>query len=75
VHEPVDLFAVLLDELADALGATARVGTDVGDGTAQPDIVSHVVHSIRVFEELVDIGLTNAEAAVEVPSLVRFAAI
>jgi hypothetical protein len=75
MHETVDVCAVLLDQLADVLGPLAGVGAGIGDCAAEPYVVAHVIRPVGVFEESVDIGLTNAESSVEVPSLVRLAAI
>ena len=70
VHEPLDVLPVLIDELADPLGTLARVLPGVGDGATEPDIVSHVIDPSGVFEQLIDIGLTNPKPSVDIPPLV-----
>ena len=70
MHEPVDIMPVLIDEIGDPLGTLPSVRSGVGDRAAEPDIVAYVIDPRGVFEQLIDIGLTNAKPSVDVSPLV-----
>jgi hypothetical protein len=66
------VFAILLDHLSNFLGVQSRLWSDVGDGTTEADVVTYEIDAIRILEQVVDVGLANTEASVDIATVVRF---
>jgi hypothetical protein len=69
------ILAILVNHLTDFQRVQARLRPDVSDGAAEANIVAHEIDSFGIFEQIIDIGLTDAEAAVDIPTVVGFFAI
>jgi hypothetical protein len=70
MDQPLHIFLVLIDELADPLGALTGKLPRIGDRAAEPDVVAHIVDAGGVLEQFIDIGLTNAKPSVDISPLV-----
>ena len=68
-HAP-DILPVLIDQLADLSRVQARARSDIGDRSAEPNIVAQNLHTVWILEDVFDVSLTNAEASVDIPTIV-----
>jgi hypothetical protein len=70
-----DVVAILIDHVADFPRVQPRVRTDVRDRPAEANVIAHEIDTRWIFEQIVNVGLTNAEASVDVATIVRFSSI
>jgi hypothetical protein len=66
------ILSVVFDEVADSCGVLSRLRTDVGNGAAEPDVVTHELGPVGVLEQVVDVLLAHAKPTIEVASIMRF---
>jgi hypothetical protein len=68
----VDVRPVFVDQLFDVPRGLSGIHAGVGDRAAEAHVVPKVVDPAGVLEELLDVGLADAKATVNVASVVSF---
>jgi hypothetical protein len=66
---PSHVLPILRNQIADVFRRLSRIRTDVGDCAAEPNIVTNVVHPVRILEHFVDIDQTYPVFAVDASSV------
>jgi hypothetical protein len=64
--------AVLLDQLANVLRMQPGLRADVSDGATQSHVILDQLGAGWIFEQIVDIGLPDTEASVQIAAVMRF---
>jgi len=68
-HTP-DILPVLIDQLADLTRVQPGARSNIGDRSAEPNIVAQDLHTVWILEDVFDVSLTNAEASVDIAAIV-----
>jgi hypothetical protein len=66
------ILAIVFDQMANLERVQSGLRANVGNGAAKPNVVAYEIDTVRVLEQLIDVGLPNAKASVEVATVVRF---
>jgi hypothetical protein len=72
---PHYVFPILFDHLSNFCRMQSRLWTDIGDSPTQADVVTYEIDAIRGLQQVVDVGLANTKASVDITTVVRFFAI
>jgi hypothetical protein len=67
--------AILVNHLTNLPRMQSRLRANVGNGAAQAYIVADEINSARILQQIIDVGLPNAKASVDIATIVRFCAI